>query len=472
MFRSTEGFVRPFLLACAALLLVLLAAPRPASAAGTVALTSTTYQVRENAGKAVITFVRSDARTRGEVRYGAWHRTAQQYEDYTPVKGRIDLAPGQTEGSFEVPIVDDPLVEGPETIAVGIFGTYPQSVGAPHRALLTIDDDDTIATGPRDIANPLGLNPPPAGGNPLRGARFYTNPPQTIAGTYAREIRRGQPVAATALRVIADQPETKRFGSFNSEPRYVVAKYLAEAHYSKPGEIPLLGTYRLRHTRCGGYGDSPSEAAGYKQWYRQFADGIGNNRVVVFYEIDALITAKCLSGRGLRTRIDEMRSAIDSLSRLPHAVVYVDAGASDARPARNMAKLLRAVGVDRIQGFYTNATHQNKTMREINYANRISAGIGGKHYVINTATNGKGALRPRDRVRFGNSIRCNAPGRGLGPKPTSDVPARFTRLDGVFWIGNPGRSAGSCGKTDAATGTFVLDYALDLIKNANFRLPN
>jgi endoglucanase len=51
------------------------------------------------------------------------------------------------------------------------------------------------------------------------------------------------------------------------------------------------------------------------------------------------------------------------------------------------------------------------------------------------------------------------------------VPARFTRLDGVFWIGNPGRSAGSCGRSNAPTGSFLLDYALELIKNANFRMP-
>ncbi|MDO8213188.1 glycoside hydrolase family 6 protein [Conexibacter sp. CPCC 206217] len=456
---------------CAIAAAATLIVPAAASAAGTVHLSADRYDVSEGAGNAVITVTRTEAARGGEVRYAVYHKTAQQFQDYQPVRGRIDFAPGQTTATFEVPIVDDPLVEPDETATVGIYGAYPERVGKPDRALLTIEDNDAISTDPRDTVNPLGLNPAPTGDNPLEGARFYSNPSQTIAGTYARQIRGKNPTAAKALQVIADQPEAKRFGSFNAQPGYVVSKYLAEAFHSNPGEVPLLGTYRFHHHTCGGYSDSPAEAAAYKKWYRKFAQGIGNNRVVVFYEIDALITAKCLSGQGLKTRIDEMRSAIDTLSRVPHAVVYVDAGASDARPPQNMAKLLRAVGVDKIQGFFTNATHQNKTIREIKYANKISAGIGGKHYVINTATNGKGALRPRSRVKFGNSIRCNAPDRGLGPKPTSDVPARFAKLDGVFWIGNPGRSAGGCGKTDAATGTFVLDYALDLIKNANFRLP-
>lgn len=456
------------ILPCLALPALLLA---PALAGAAVRLTATTFTVDEGAGAATITFVREDPSRRGEVRYGAWHRSAQQFQDYRPVKGRIDLAPGQREGSFQVPIVDDSLVEPDETIAVGIFGTYPERVGEPDRALLTIKDDDAISTDPRDAVNPLGLDPVPTGGNPLRGATFYANPPATLAGTVMRRIRRSQPAAARALSVIAEQPETKRFGTWNEQPGYAVAQWLSAAHHHDANEVPLLATYRLRHRSCGGVSDSAAEAERYKEWYRKFAQGVGNQRVVIFYEIDALITVKCLSGRGLRTRIDEMRSAIDSLSRLPHAVVYVDAGASDARPAANMAKLLRAVGVDKIQGFYTNATHQNKTAREIKYANKISSRIGGKHYVINTATNGKGALRPRSRVRYGNSIRCNAPNRGLGPKPTWDVPARHARLDGVFWIGNPGRSAGGCGRLDAATGEFVVSYALELIKNANFRLP-
>jgi endoglucanase len=472
MFRSTHFPMRALLLACAALVLLLLLAPRAASAAGTVQLTSTSFTVKENAGSAVITFTRSDAGTRGEVRFGAWHRTAQQFQDYKPVKGRVDLAPGQREGSFSVPIVDDPLVEGRETVAVGIFGTYPQRVGSPSRALLTIEADDTISTAPRDTANPLGLTPPPPAGDPLRGARFYVNPSQTIAGTVASRIRHKEPKAAEMLSAISSQPESKRFGSWNDRPGYVVAKYLSEAFHDDPGAIPLLATYRLHHVTCHRVSDSAKEADAYKRWYSDFANGIGNQRVVVFYEIDALITAPCLSGKGLAVRVGEMRSAIDSLSKLPHAVVYVDAGASDAHHPAFIASLLRKVGVHKIEGFFTNSTHHNRTTKEIRYATGLSRATGGKHYVVNTAVNGKGALRPHSRVKFGNSIRCNPRGRGLGPRPTAEVPPQFPHLDGLFWIGNPGRSAGNCGTSRNAppTGTFWLDYALMLIRNADYRL--
>ena len=457
------------LIPCLALLALALV---PALSAAAVRLTSTTYTVDEGAGAATITFTRDDPSRRGEVRYGAWHRSAQQHQDYKPVKGRVDLAPGQREGSFQVPIVDDPLVEGPETVAVGIFGTYPERVGEPNRAILTIVDDDTISTAPRDPVNPLGLPVAPTGGNPLRGATFYTNPSQTIAGTYARRIRHSRPKAAAMLAAISSEPESKRFGEWNARPGYVVAKYLAQAYHDEPGAIPLLATYRLKHIRCHRVSDSRAEAERYKRWYEGFARGIGNQSVVVFYEIDALITAPCLSGKGLQTRIEEMRSAIDSLARLPHAVVYVDAGASDAHHPRFIASLLRKVGVHKIQGFFTNSTHHNRTTKEIRYANGLSRATGGKHYVVNTAVNGRGALRPKHKVKYGNSIRCNPRGRGLGPRPTSDVPAKYPRLDGLFWIGNPGRSAGNCGTSRNAppTGTFWLEYALMLIRNADYRI--
>jgi endoglucanase len=331
----------------------------------------------------------------------------------------------------------------------------------------------TLAPPPAGAAgNPLGLDPAPAADNPLSGARFYANPLQTIAGTYANQIRRRNPKAAAKLSAISSQPESKRFGSWNARPGEVVAKYLARASQDDPGAVPLLATYRLKHLRCHGVSDSAAEAAAYQRWYESFARGIGDRRVVLFYEMDALITAPCLSSKGLRVRIAEMRAAIDTLSRLPHAVVYVDAGASDASGASYIGSLLRKVGVERIQGFFTNATHHNFTSAEIRYAEVLSRATGGKHYVVNTAVNGRGALRPKSRVTYGNSIRCNPRGRGLGPRPTSAVPSRYPRLDGLFWIGNPGRSAGNCGTSRGAppTGTFWLAYALELIKNADYRI--
>ncbi|MGB2710550.1 MAG: glycoside hydrolase family 6 protein [Conexibacter sp.] len=324
-----------------------------------------------------------------------------------------------------------------------------------------------------DPLNPLALDPPPPPDNPLEGATFYTNPGSNLAGTVIAQIRHRRPIAAGILQTIAEQPETKRFGAFNARPRLAVAGHLARAQAEQPGSVPLISTYRLKHVACGGVSDSAAEADSYKRWYEQFAQGIGNHRAVVFLEIDALITTKCLSRAGLRVRVDEVRAAIDSLAALPHAVVYVDAGASDAHNARYIARLLRRVGVFKIQGFFTNATHQNWTRAEIRYGRALMRLLGGRpHQVINTAANGRGPLVPRSRVRFGNSFRCNAPGRGLGPRPTPVVPSQYRNLDALVWIGNPGRSAGACSKTPnpPPAGTFWVDYAVSLVRHADYRI--
>ena len=72
----------------------------------------------------------------------------------------------------------------------------------------------------------------------------------------------------------------------------------------------------------------------------------------------------------------------------------------------------------------------------------------------------------------GNTYHCNPPGAGLGPRPTTAVPGSPRNLDGFFWIGNPGRSAGECSKSPnpPPTGTFWVDYAVKLIRNADFRI--
>jgi endoglucanase len=456
------------LLALVALCILPAAAP-----AATVRLASDSFSVRESDGAATITVTRSDAVGTGHVGFGVWYdQSAQPYREYEPIEGRVDFADGEHTATFRIPIYDDGDVEDAETVKLGIYGPYPMQLAEPTRARLTIVDDDAISTL-RDPLNPLGLDPAPTNGNPLQGARFFVDEAWGLANRVAQSLRHSQPQIAQRLRAIADQPETKRFGTWTANPRHEIATFLQRAKATDAGAIPLVATYRLKHVACGGVGDSAEEAASYKRWYEQFAQGIGNHRVVLFYEIDALITAKCLSRQGLASRIDELSATIDVLAALPHAVVYVDAGASDAHTPRFISRLLRRIGVDQIQGFFTNSTHQVRTKKEIRYARTLVRLLGGgPHYVINTAANGQGPLIPKSRVKHGNSFRCNAPGRGLGPKPTSKVPASYRHLDGLFWIGNPGRSAGTCSHTAGAppTGSFWVSYALQLIEHADFRI--
>ena len=55
------------------------------------------------------------------------------------------------------------------------------------------------------------------------------------------------PATAAKLRTIADQPETKRFGSWTPNPKHEIATFLQRAQATDPGAIPLISTYRLKH---------------------------------------------------------------------------------------------------------------------------------------------------------------------------------------------------------------------------------
>lgn len=307
---------------------------------------------------------------------------------------------------------------------------------------------------------------------PLAGASFYVDPPTSLAGTVMQQIRGSRPAAAAKLQAIASQPEAKRFGTWDGDPTNRVRRFLAFATAAHPGLVPLLATYRLEHKSCGEVSDAPRAISDYEQWYRQFAQALGTHRVVVFLEIDALMTAGCLSHHGLDVRVAELRSAIGSLAAAPNAIVYVDGAAADVGNPRFYARVLKRIGVGRIAGVFTNGTHQDWTSHEIRYGEQLARRVPGLRYVVNTATNGRGPLRPKDHVAHGNTIHCNPPGRGLGPRPTTDVPARYPHLDAFAWVGQPGRSAGACSATPGAppSGTFWVDYALMLIANADYRI--
>lgn len=314
--------------------------------------------------------------------------------------------------------------------------------------------------------NPFGTVPPPPRGNPLAGARWFVDRQWGLAARQEDAWRRSHPDWARAMEKIAAQPEAKRFGGFTANVGATVHGFMVRAGEQGPGTVPILVIYRLKHVSCGGYGDSYGERLAYRRWIDAFARAVGNRRSVIFLEPDALITVGCLSGVGLRTRVGELRYAGATLAALPHSVVYLDAGAADALSAGYAAHLLRMAGVARLNGFFLNATHYDWTGSELRYGNAISRRVGFKHFVVSTAANGNGPLVPSSRVRFGNEVLCNPPGRALGPPPTTRTGSPLA--DAYLWIGNPGRSGGSCHPGDPPNGSWFPSYALGLALRAHF----
>ncbi len=437
-----------------------------AVASASVQFSSASYQVSETSAQATIQVTRTGPSLQPEaVRYGTHRLDGVNGVDFNTVGGVLAFGPGQTTAAFSIPIIPHNFVGPPVHVAVFLYGSWPDSLGSPNNATLTILHDAPLDA--RDPLNPLMLNPAPVDGNPLDGARFYVDRWGSPAGKAELALQNTNPRWAGALSVIAQQPWTFRFGAWDGpDPSEHVFGLLQKYFLADPGAVPMLATYRLVDGQCarGGVADTPAQVAAYERWISGLAYGIGNFRAVLFLEMDSIITAPCLHPHALAVRLAELRYAITALERDPHLVVYLDGGAADAAKWQNTAQLLNGAGVHQAQGFFLNSTHFDWTTREIGFGQKIGGALGGVHFVVNTGENGQGPLVPSDPGKNGAEVLCNPPGRGLGPLPTGQT--GFKWVDGFAWTSNPGESGGRCNGAPATD--YWPAYAVGLVEHANF----
>ena len=154
------------------------------------------------------------------------------------------------------------------------------------------------------------------------------------------------------------------------------------------------------------------------------------------------------------------------MQSLPHTVVYVEGGYSDSNSVGYTAKVLKAIGIHRIRGFFTNDTHNQWTSHEDRWASQIAKRVGGTHFIVNTSNNGRGPkLNPHPRTQ-GVEDNCNPPGRGTGIRDTTET--GVAGADAYLWEHTPGQSSG-CGPGPSG-GTFWPAYAEGLAARGNDQL--
>ena len=120
------------------------------SGAGTLQFSAATYSVGENGGSATITITRTGGST-GAVgaTVSTSNGTAAAGSDYTAVSTTVSFATGDTTSkTVSIPITDDAVVEGNETVNVALgTPTGGATLGSPATAVLTITDNDGAAAG-------------------------------------------------------------------------------------------------------------------------------------------------------------------------------------------------------------------------------------------------------------------------------------------------------------------------------------
>jgi endoglucanase len=358
----------------------------------------------------------------------------------------------------------------------------------------------------RDPSNPLDLKTSP-GGDPLNGARFFVPGPNegnaaraiaslvgldptTISPSeswaqFSRRLRHGRLHARLAsdpslarqvalLSKIAAEPQAQRVssGAWGGTPDGIfdqTQKIVCQALRADPGSIPIFTTYFL-HATLGG-APTPAQVHSYMPLFEArvnaMAAGIGRRPAVLLLELDAVGSTRGVARAGALPEWEAaLRYEMDAMQALPHTVVYVEGGYSDSTSAAYTARVLRAIDIHHIRGFFTNDTHNNWTIDEDRWASAVARRAGGTHFIVNTASNGRGPkLNPHPSTQGVEDL-CNPPGRGLGIRDTTDT--GWTGADAYLWEHTPGNSSG-CGGGPSG-GTFWPQYAEGLAARANSRL--
>jgi DNA-directed RNA polymerase specialized sigma24 family protein len=131
----------------------------PAPQPGTLQFSNASYAVNENGGTATITVTRTGG-TDGavSVHYATSNGTATAGSDYTAASGTLNFGAGETSKTFTIPIINDNLVEGDETVNLAL--TSPAggaSLGSQATATLTIHSDDVATLQSISVA-PVNLS--------------------------------------------------------------------------------------------------------------------------------------------------------------------------------------------------------------------------------------------------------------------------------------------------------------------------
>jgi endoglucanase len=298
----------------------------------------------------------------------------------------------------------------------------------------------------------------PADTNPLAGLNFYVDHESPSWLEWDHLTRSGQRAKANLIWKIAREPKAVWVGRFTS-PNFNVKVHRILDGAKSQGQVPVLTVLRAQSTGCNpNYdGGGPAEDARTRAWYDDLARAIGADRVVIAFEPDSLGTIECHKRSRRDDRLRLLRYGVDQLSALPNATIYIEAGASDWQGATRMAPKLRAVGIAKVRGFMLNATHNDWTRANIQYGLKLSKLVGGKHFIINTAENGRGPIHKRLPNGRRLTVWCNPPKRGLGPPPTTDTSNPMA--DAYLWVNRPGYAQSCQGRAIAWYLPRALSYA-------------
>jgi endoglucanase len=364
-------------------------------------------------------------------------------------------------------LVPPEFLNEPAAIPAKQYGKYPEDWIQCAR-----DHPPPPQVYPRDI-DPRGVDP--SSPNPLVGTKWFVDRMEPAYLQWVRWRRQSKDGDASLIWKLAREPRFRWFGPFTRpHMKRKVRGYLDRVQCDQPGAVPMMLVVRAIANKC-----SPDYTAGgeredrrTERWYRDFAESVGDARVVIGFEPDSLGTLDCLARSRRDDRVKLLRYGVDVLSKLPNATIYLEGEASDWESAERTASLLRRIGVSEVRGFMLNVTHHDWTRNNVRYGLEVSRRVGGKDFIVNTSYNGRGPIHYRRWINRSAhlwrtiNVWCNPGLRGMGPAPTTATSNR--KVDAYMYINRPGYSAGACnggplpvGVWWPARGLMYAKYATD-----------
>jgi glucose/arabinose dehydrogenase len=218
----------------------------------TVQFASSIFQTSEdhteNTPRAIITVTRAgdtsgtasvDYRTVDDntpVRCDAVNGTAYARCDYATTTGTLTFAPGETQQTFTIPIIEDAYVEGSETLALALFNPSGATLGAQATATLNIADNDV-----------------PGEPNPIYRTDFFVR--QQYLDFLSREPEPGEPWSAVLnncpdpFNTSASSPSATcdrvsvSTGFFRSPEFEFKGRFIFNLYKSSLGRLPLYAEF-------------------------------------------------------------------------------------------------------------------------------------------------------------------------------------------------------------------------------------
>ncbi|MEO3884079.1 glycoside hydrolase family 6 protein [Nonomuraea sp. B5E05] len=339
----------------------------------------------------------------------------------------------------------------------------------------------------------------PAGAtrNPLmaQGKVPFYSPPEPNARRQAALWERDRPEDAELMSRLAAVPHAIRLNQ--PEVRSEVDDTIRAA--GKEGGVPVFLINSMPGSDCLPF--ERKEMAAYQEWIKGIARQIGQAGAVVILEPSSLVklpgTDKCDADGSPEQRYRDLRQAVSSLKSSPRTAVYLD-GSQNYWPGTDiMARRLIGAGIEEADGFFVNSAGYQRTEKSVEYGKALAACVSVQlatgrdecpqdapldrsrmpHFVIDTARNGQGSWRPEEKKYKDLQVWCNPPGRGVGPRPTTETGEEL--VDAYLWIARAGESSGRCrrgtsgekdperGVVSPEGGQWWADLALERAKNAN-----